>query len=140
MRNKKLSAHRNLGFTLVELIIVIAIIAVLTAVAAPQYIKYVERSRVSADMDTASTIQSVIITLCTDGTITTDNAAYVTWDTETGLTGDGQDVIEAVTGPIPAAKSSKARAADIVYSIDFTPEGTPIVSPSVDYTTWDDEI
>jgi type IV pilus assembly protein PilA len=31
----------NKGFTLVELIIVIAIIAVLAAVIAPQYIKYV---------------------------------------------------------------------------------------------------
>lgn len=39
--------HRlsNRGFTLVELIIVIAIIAVLGAVLAPQYIKYVDRSR-----------------------------------------------------------------------------------------------
>lgn len=139
MRSKRRLGKYNSGFTLVEMIIVIAIIAVLTAVAAPQYIKYVERSRVSTDMDTASTIQSVIIVLCTDGTITTDNTAYVTWDTDTGLAGEGKDVIEAVTGPIPAAKSSKARVADVVYSIDFTPDGTPIVSPSVDYTTWDDE-
>lgn len=36
---------RDAGFTLVELIIVIAIIAVLTAVLVPQYIKYVESSR-----------------------------------------------------------------------------------------------
>lgn len=39
----------NKGFTLVELIIVIAIIAVLSAVIAPQYIKYVENSRVGVD-------------------------------------------------------------------------------------------
>ena len=140
MCSKRLARRNNSGFTLVELIIVIAIIAVLTVVAAPQYIKYVERSRVSADMDTASTIQSVIIVLCTDGTITTDNASYVTWETTSGngLTGPGKDVVEAVTGPIPAAKSSKARTANVVYSIDFDAEGTPIVTASVNYHTWDD--
>ena len=39
----------NKGFTLVELIIVIAVMAVLTVVVAPQYLKYVETSRVATD-------------------------------------------------------------------------------------------
>lgn len=128
----------NKGFTLVELIIVIAIIAVLSAFAVPQYTKYVEKSKVAMDMETAAVIESVIITLCTDGTVTTDVASYVTWDASTGLTGDGKDEIEAVTGPIRAAQSAKAKAADVVYSIDFTPEGKPVVTTSVDYKAWDD--
>ncbi len=46
----------NKGFTLVELIIVVAIIAVLATVLAPQYLQYVERSRESNDLQIAQQI------------------------------------------------------------------------------------
>jgi len=39
----------NKGFSLVELIIVIAIMAILIAVLAPQYLRYVEKSRLQSD-------------------------------------------------------------------------------------------
>lgn len=48
------------GFSLVELIIVIAIMAVLVVVLAPQYLKYVERSRNSTDLQNATSV----ITAC----------------------------------------------------------------------------
>ena len=123
---------------MVELIIVVAIIAVLSAVAVPQYIKYVEKSKISTDMDTAGNIHSVIIVLCTDGTITADDADYVTWDGTNGLTGDGADAVVAMLGTNPVAQSSKAKAAAVVYSIDFDAEGVPIVTTNVDYTAWAD--
>ena len=44
------------GFSLVELIIVIAIMAVLVVVLAPQYLKYVEKSRNSTDISNATAI------------------------------------------------------------------------------------
>ncbi len=47
----------NKGFTLVELIIVIAILAILVGLLAPQYVKYVEKSRRSAD---ASNLESFV--------------------------------------------------------------------------------
>ncbi len=46
----------NKGFSLVELIIVIAIMVILVAVLAPQFTKWVERSRISTDIQNASEI------------------------------------------------------------------------------------
>jgi len=131
-------AKRNSGFTLVELIIVIAIIAILTAVAAPQYIKYVERTKISKDMNTAAVIERAVSVLCAEGSVPNVDEDYVTWEVTTGLVGDGKDEVEAITGPIPVAVSKKAKAAGtVVYSVNFN-ANSPVVTTSVDYSTWDD--
>lgn len=48
------------GFSLVELIIVIAIMAILLVVLAPQYLRYVERSRNSTDLQNATEIVTAL--------------------------------------------------------------------------------
>lgn len=50
----------NQGFSLVELIIVIAIMAVLIGVLAPQFIRYVERSRVQKDRSAIAEVENAI--------------------------------------------------------------------------------
>lgn len=59
----------NKGFSIVELVIVIAIMAILVALLAPQYIKYVEKSKLAADEDFISNIHDVIAMAITDENI-----------------------------------------------------------------------
>ncbi len=56
----------NKGFTLVELIIVVAVIAILATVLAPQYIRYVERSRQANDVQVATQIMRAATTVMND--------------------------------------------------------------------------
>ena len=67
--NKKLN---NKGFSLVELIIVIAIMAVLIVVLAPQYLRYVERSRNSTDRSNADSIESALMVWGSETDVTLD--------------------------------------------------------------------
>lgn len=58
MKNQK--SLTNKGFSLVELIIVVAIMAVLIGVLAPQYLRYVEKSRLQKDNTSIAEIADVI--------------------------------------------------------------------------------
>lgn len=69
---KKQKSIGNKGFSLVELIIVIAIMAILIGVMAPQLLRYVERTRVSADTQVADTVRTAVTTAMLDPTVMTD--------------------------------------------------------------------
>ncbi len=55
-----MATEKNKGFSLVELIIVIAVMAILVAVIAPNFIKYIDKSRKSKDIYTADQIARAV--------------------------------------------------------------------------------
>lgn len=80
----------NKGFSLVELIVVIAIMAVLVGVLAPQLIKYVEKSREATDIQTCDNIATALKTYYADEEVAdTDTTVTVTLGkTELGTVAD----------------------------------------------------
>ena len=90
--------NMNKGFSLVELIIVIAIMAVLVGVLAPQFIKYVESSRQSTDIDTIAEFKSAAEAYVADALAMGEGVATVQikW-TSAGTVTMSQTLDEGVT-------------------------------------------
>lgn len=80
----------NKGFSLVELIVVIAIMAVLVGILAPQFLKYVEKSRLQKDNTAISEIANAAKTACAEEDVLDAMGSTAANLTLTTLTGSGQ--------------------------------------------------
>ena len=126
----------NKGFSLVELIIVIAIMAILVGVMAPQLIKYIEKTNVSADTQLADSVKTAITTTIMDPAVINKHGDQVasaqkvtTWTPVASLQGNSTDAttvkggVEEILGFTIASastklkSSAKANAGEIQYSM-----------------------
>lgn len=94
----------NKGFSLVELIIVIAIMAVLVGVLAPTYLQYVEKSKKSNDVSTIDSIVNSIEIGAIDPEVMTDATTTLTVTvTTSGITFDPVTTSSAWAKSVEAA-------------------------------------
>lgn len=105
--------RNNKGFSLVELIIVIAIMAILIGVMAPQLIKYIEKTNVSSDTQLCDTVKSAITTAMLDPSVIT--ASDYTMPTSGNITAIGggatfQAALEETLGCAPSALAGKLKS------------------------------
>lgn len=114
--------NANKGFSLVELIIVIAIMAVLIGVLAPQFIKQVEKSRESTDLQNIEEVKTAVEVYVADHSDDITEATIVVTGTKGGnITVTGADLDEYGVDEKPM-KSSKWSASIVwTYTLsDYT--------------------
>lgn len=80
-----MKAQMQKGFTLIELMIVVAIIGILAAVAIPQYQNYIAKSQVSRVMGETGALRTAVETCLLDGLDAAD--CHIGWSTSNLLLG-----------------------------------------------------
>ncbi len=93
----------NKAFSLVELIIVFAIMAVLVGVMAPQYMKYLDKTKKTLDCKVINTILDSCVTLGLDPHTTWNSGDAITIEITTSSTTYSGGAAAALEEVVPAA-------------------------------------
>lgn len=111
----------NKGFSLVELIIVVAIMAVLIGVLAPAYLQYVEKSKKTTDCTAIGDIMNAIETIAADPAITWSDITVKIDTSGCTYTGEptdaaGNDCLDAIVPESDVALTGTWDGGDIEFT------------------------
>ena len=100
---KKMSQKNNKGFSLVELIVVVAIMAVLMGILVPTLVKNVEKSKKQKDRNAIEEIRNTMVTNLADPEYSDLDITFVYNDTT------NKKIAIKTPGPAPVAGSAGAK-------------------------------
>ena len=120
-KKNELNQKKKKGFTLIELIIVIAVIAILAAVAIPKFSSIRRDAKVNNDVAAAKNIATVTSTLIANGTITEAK----TYDLGTDTDGIATTIKSKLDGK---AKDGKGEATGQSFKVEVGPDESVTVS------------
>ncbi len=100
---KRANNKKKKGFTLIELIIVLAVMAIIALIAIPNFAAVRNNSKVKADKQSCETIERTVLMLVSDETIKGDGTITLKFGTDGKLDSEKTEVDKDITDSKDAA-------------------------------------